>query len=303
MRFKFNQHPTSMSIVSHSKIFFFISILLILVSLVVLIFWGLRLGIDFTGGSLLEVEFKNERPSNDVINKKIKEVNDIGNVVIQATGEKGIILRFKHIDENTHKEILDKLNTLGGGVTQKRFETIGPVIGKELRTKALYSIILSLFAIIIYIAWAFRKVSRPVPSWKYGSVAIIALFHDILITCGIFSIFCHFYRIEVGLPFVAALLTILGYSVNNTIVIFDRIRENLSKCSWDSFGDLTDKSIKESITRCINTALTTLFVLFAVFLLGGASIEYFVLALIIGIIVGTYSSIFITAPLVVIWQK
>jgi len=292
-----------MSIVSHSKIFFFISILLILVSLVVLIFWGLRLGIDFTGGSLLEVEFKNERPSNDVINKKIKEVNDIGNVVIQATGEKGIILRFKHIDENTHKEILDKLNTLGGGVTQKRFETIGPVIGKELRTKALYSIILSLFAIIIYIAWAFRKVSRPVPSWKYGSVAIIALFHDILITCGIFSIFCHFYRIEVGLPFVAALLTILGYSVNNTIVIFDRIRENLSKCSWDSFGDLTDKSIKESITRCINTALTTLFVLFAVFLLGGASIEYFVLALIIGIIVGTYSSIFITAPLVVIWQK
>jgi len=292
-----------MSIVSHSKIFFFISILLILVSLVVLIFWGLRLGIDFTGGSLLEVEFRNERPSNDVINKKIKEVNDIGNVVIQATGEKGIILRFKHIDENTHKEILDKLNTLGGGVTQKRFETIGPVIGKELRTKALYSIILSLFAIIIYIAWAFRKVSRPVPSWKYGSVAIIALFHDILITCGIFSIFCHFYRIEVGLPFVAALLTILGYSVNNTIVIFDRIRENLSKCSWDSFGDLTDKSIKESITRCINTALTTLFVLFAVFLLGGASIEYFVLALIIGIIVGTYSSIFITAPLVVIWQK
>jgi len=292
-----------MSIVSHSKIFFFISILLILVSLVVLIFWGLRLGIDFTGGSLLEVEFKNERPSNDVINKKIKEVNDIGNVVIQGTGEKGVILRFKHIDEKTHKEILDKLNTLDGGIVQKRFETIGPVIGRELKTKALYSIILSLFAIILYIAFAFRKVSRPVPSWKYGTVAIVALFHDILITCGIFSIFCHFYKIEVGLPFVAALLTILGYSVNNTIVIFDRLRENLSKYRWDDFGNLTDKSIKESITRCINTALTTLFVLFAIFLLGGASIKYFVLALIIGIIVGTYSSIFITAPLVVIWQR
>ena len=292
-----------MSIVSHSKIFFFISILLILVSLVVLIFWGLRLGIDFTGGSLLEVEFKNERPSNDVINKKIKEVNDIGNVVIQGTGEKGVILRFKHIDEKTHKEILDKLNTLDGGIVQKRFETIGPVIGRELKTKALYSIILSLFAIILYIAFAFRKVSRPVPSWKYGTVAIVALFHDILITCGIFSIFCHFYKIEVGLPFVAALLTILGYSVNNTIVIFDRLRENLSKYRWDDFGNLTSKSIKESITRCINTALTTLFVLFAIFLLGGASIKYFVLALIIGIIVGTYSSIFITAPLVVIWQR
>jgi len=292
-----------MSIVSHSKIFFFISILLILASLGVLIFWGLRLGIDFTGGSLLEVEFKNERPSNDVINKKIKEVNDIGNVVIQGTGEKGVILRFKHIDEKTHKEILDKLNTLNGGIVQKRFETIGPVIGRELKTKALYSIILSLFAIILYIAFAFRKVSRPVPSWKYGTVAIVALFHDILITCGIFSIFCHFYKIEVGLPFVAALLTILGYSVNNTIVIFDRLRENLSKYRWDDFGNLTDKSIKESITRCINTALTTLFVLFAIFLLGGASIKYFVLALIIGIIVGTYSSIFITAPLVVIWQR
>ena len=292
-----------MSIVSHSKIFFFISILLILASLGVLIFWGLRLGIDFTGGSLLEVEFKNERPSNDVINKKIKEVNDIGNVVIQGTGEKGVILRFKHIDEKTHKEILDKLNTLDGGIVQKRFETIGPVIGRELKTKALYSIILSLFAIILYIAFAFRKVSRPVPSWKYGTVAIVALFHDILITCGIFSIFCHFYKIEVGLPFVAALLTILGYSVNNTIVIFDRLRENLSKYRWDDFGNLTDKSIKESITRCINTALTTLFVLFAIFLLGGASIKYFVLALIIGIIVGTYSSIFITAPLVVIWQR
>jgi len=166
----------------------------------------------------------------------------------------------------------------------------------------LWAIGVALIVIILYIAWAFRKVSRPVASWQYGLVAIIALFHDIFITLGFFSVLNHFKEIEMGLPFVAAFLTILGYSVNNSIVIFDRARENLLKTNWTDFSQVINQSINQSITRCLNTSLTTLLVLLAIFFLGGQSIKYFSLALVIGIIVGTYSSIFITNPLLVIWQ-
>jgi preprotein translocase subunit SecF len=289
-----------MNIVSHRKIYFTISATLLIASALSLSFFGLRLGIDFTGGTLMEVEFLKERPNNQEIQEKLAGL-ELGQINLQPTRENGLILRLKDIDEVTHQQILEKIALTQAN--EKRFESIGPLIGNELKRKAFWAIGLALIAIILYIAWAFRKVSRPVASWQYGLVAIIALFHDIFITLGFFSFFSYFREIEIGLPFVAAFLTILGYSVNNSIVIFDRARENLLKTNWTDFGQVINQSINQSLTRCLNTALTTLFVLLAIFFLGGQSIKYFSLALIIGIIIGTYSSIFITSPLVVAWQS
>lgn len=289
-----------MNIVSHRKIYFSISIILVLASLVSLLLWGLNLGIDFSGGTLMEIEFSGERPSNQEIQEKLADL-ELGQVSLQSTGEKGLILRLKDIDEETHQKILGRIGL--EQITEKRFESVGPLIGQELKRKASWAILLAMAAIILYIAWAFRKISKPVASWQYGLVAIVALFHDILITLGFFSVLGHYWNIEIGLPLVAAFLTILGYSVNNSIVIFDRSRENLLRSHWTDFEEIINQSINQTLTRCLNTALTTLFVLLAIFFLGGQSIKYFALALIVGIIVGTYSSIFVTSSLIVVWQR
>jgi len=298
-----------MQIVSHRKIYFSVSIILVLASLVSLLLWGLNLGIDFSGGTLIEIEFLGERPDNQEIQEKLAGL-ELDQIVLQSTGQKGLILRLKDIDEETHQMILTKLKELDFQgesssqiITEKRFESVGPLIGQELKRKTSWAILLALVAIILYIAWAFRKISKPVASWQYGLVAIIALFHDILITLGFFSVLGHYWNIEIGLPLVAAFLTILGYSVNNSIVIFDRSRENLLRSHWTDFEEIINQSINQSMTRCFNTALTTLFVLLAIFFLGGQSIKYFALALIVGIIIGTYSSIFVTSSLIVVWQR
>ena len=303
------QSLKSMQIVSHRKIYFSVSIILVLASLVSLLLWGLNLGIDFSGGTLIEIEFLGERPDNQEIQEKLAGL-ELDQIVLQSTGQKGLILRLKDIDEETHQMILTKLKELDFQgesssqiITEKRFESVGPLIGQELKRKTSWAILLALVAIILYIAWAFRKISKPVASWQYGLVAIIALFHDILITLGFFSVLGHYWNIEIGLPLVAAFLTILGYSVNNSIVIFDRSRENLLRSHWTDFEEIINQSINQSMTRCFNTALTTLFVLLAIFFLGGQSIKYFALALIVGIIIGTYSSIFVTSSLIVVWQR
>lgn len=288
-----------MEIVERRKIYFAVSLALLLTGLLSLLFWGLRLGIDFTGGSLMEVEFPETRLTSDEIKDKLEGL-DLGQVSLQPTGARGLILRFKDVDETVHRQILEKLGL--GTADEIRFESIGPLIGAELKRKALWAILLALLAIVLYIAWSFRKVSKPVASWQYGLIAVTALFHDIFITLGFFSILTHFREVEIGLPFVAAFLTILGYSVNNSIVIFDRVRENLLKTNWEYFAGAVNDSINQSLTRCLNTALTTLFVLLAIFFLGGETIRYFALALIVGIIVGTYSSVFITSPLLVVWE-
>jgi len=298
-----------MQIISHRKIYFSISIILVLASLVSLLLWGLNLGIDFSGGTLMEIEFLGERPGNQEIQEKLADL-ELDQITLQSTGQKGLILRLKDIDEETHQMVLTELREFDSQgesssqiITEKRFESVGPLIGQELKRKTFWAILLALVAIILYIAWAFRKISKPVASWQYGLVAITALFHDILITLGFFSVLGHYWNIEIGLPLVAAFLTILGYSVNNSIVIFDRSRENLLRSHWTDFQEIINQSINQSMTRCLNTALTTLFVLLAIFFLGGQSIKYFALALIIGIIVGTYSSIFVTSSLVVVWQR
>ena len=294
-----------MSIVKYRKIFFIISGLLVIASILVIVFWGFNFGIEFTGGSLMEVEFKENRPSNQEI-KDILSGLDLGEISVQPTGEKNIILRTKDIDEKIHQQVLDALRQAQGGsfgFEELRFESVGPVIGQELKKKAIYAIIIALIMILIFVALAFRKVSFIVRSYKYGLLAIIALFHDILIVLGVFVVLGRFLNVEIGIAFVAALLATLGYSVNDTIVVFDRIRENLLVSDHrEDFKELVGRSLRQTLVRSINTSLTTLLVLLAVLFFGGVTIQYFVLALIIGITVGTYSSIFIASPLLVSWE-
>lgn len=291
-----------MKIIQHRRIFLGISILLILISLVSLSLWGLKWGIDFTGGTLIEIEFNRERLANQAIQESLKDL-ELGQINIQQADSLGVIMRMKNIDETTHQNILEKLGR--ENIVEKRFETSEPLMGMELKIKSLWAVIFSLLALIIFIAYSFRRVSKPISSWEYGMAAIIALSHDVLITCGLFSLLGHFKGIEVGLPFVAALLTILGYSVEDTIVVFDRLRDNLLKISWTDAGfeETVNLSINQSIVRCLNTSITTMLTLLAIFFLGGESIKYFALALISGVFFGTYSSIFIAIPLVVIWYK
>ncbi len=276
----------------YKKIYFTLSGLLILASLVSLILFGLKPGIDFTGGSILEIRYQENRPSNEEIREALSDL-DLGEVKIQPSSEKRVILRIKDISEEVHQQMIERLE----GSEELRFETIGPVIGREMEQKTKVVAILAVLAILLYITIAFRKVSRPIPSWQYGIAALIALGHDIFIPLGVFAYLGHFYGIQITIPIITALLTILGYSINNTVVVFDRVRENLTINKSSSFKEIVDKSLNQTLARSINTSLTTLLVLFAIFFLGGETLKYFALALIIGLICGTYSSIFLASPL------
>lgn len=323
------------NIIKTKNIWLSISGVMLAASVVILFMWGLKFGIDFTGGSLLEVEFSANRPSVNEIQTSLTDLN-LGSLVVQPVGEKGDIIRFQDVTEEKHQEVLKKLTSLVGGqsssdknedlvkkeevksdsqtankektvsekvqVSEIRYESVGPTIGNELKAKSLNAGIIVLLAIAIFMAIAFNKVSKPVASWKYGVAAIIALFHDVFITIGVFAALGHFYGVEIGTPFVAAILTVLGYSVNDTIVVFDRIRENLPKSSLD-FEGTVNLSIVQTLSRSINTSLTVMLALIAIIIFGGDTIRSFVAALAIGVFVGTYSSIFIASPILVIWEK
>jgi preprotein translocase subunit SecF len=290
----------NISFTKYRRICFIFSGILILASIVSLVAFGLKPGIDFTGGSILEIEYEIDRPSNQEILEKLNEF-DLGTVYLQPTGERGVILRMKDIDENLHQQILRKLGE-GGEVEELRFELIGPTIGRELKQKTKIVISLSLLSIVLYIALAFRRIQRPLRSWWYGIASLLALSHDVLIPLGVFSILGNFYNIEISIPVICALLAVLGYSINNTVVVFDRIRENLFKREG-SFEEIVDGSLNQTLTRQINTSLTTLFVSLAIFLFGGETLKYFALALILGIVAGTYSSIFLAGPILVSWLR
>jgi len=292
-----------MNIIRWRIIWYIFSGALVVLSIVSLVFWGLRFGIDFTGGSLLEVKFADNRPTVEKIQEVLQPL-ELDGVSIQPSGDKGVLLRFKHVDEITHQTMVRQLSDAGGGEADElRFESIGPTIGKELQRRSLWALIVAMTFIVIYIAWAFRKVSRPVASWKYGLIAVLALAHDALITIGAFSLLGHFLGVEVDSLFVSALLTVVGFSVHDTIVVYDRTRENLFRHTLADFAETVNKSVNETIVRSINTSLTTILVLLSLYLFGGETIRYFSLALIIGIIIGTYSSIFLASPLLVEWYK
>lgn len=248
----------------------------------------------------MEVKFSQEVPANDVIYDKLRDL-EIKSLTVQLSEDNSFILRYLSSDEKLNDKVVEKLKEIDANLVQKRVDFIGASISNEIRKNSAWAVTLAIIAIAFYIAWAFRKVSRPISSWQYGINAVIALVHDVLITIGIFAILGHYYKdVEIGVPFIAALLTILGYSVHDTIVVYDRTRENLIRSSAkEKFPEIVNRSLNETLVRSINTSLTAIVALLAIYFFGGASIKYFALALIVGITFGTYSSIFIASALLV----
>ncbi len=298
------------NIIKHSKIWLSIAAITIIGSIVLVATLGLKPGIDFSGGSLMELSFSKNRPDNSEVEKILNEKSKLTNNVLQRTGDKGIIIRTSFLDEKEHQALLKELKSSfekdDNKMTEGRFETIGAAVSQQLRSRAIWAVIFVVLAIVIYVAYAFRKVSRPVASWKYGILAIVALVHDVLLVLAVFVILGKTMGVEVNIAIVVAMLTVLGYSVNDTIVIYDRIRENLLKTRWEDFGQVVNQGLNQSLMRSINTTLTTIIPLAALFFVGGSTIHYFSLALIIGIASGAYSSIFIASPLLVLsenWKR
>lgn len=290
-----------MGIVKHRKIWYTISGLLLGASIFSIFYFGLKLGIDFTGGSLLEIEYQTGRPENSIIQDRLSTLN-FGNISLQPTGDKGLLIRSRTLTEEEHQKALSVLLSTGS-FNEVRFDSIGPVIGQELRQKSWMAVGLVIIMIILYIAFAFRKVSRPVSSFKFGLMAVVALIHDVIMPAGVFAILGKFLGLEIDILFITALLTVLGFSVHDTIVVFDRIRENLKRGIGKEFEETIGLSVNQTITRSINTSLTVLLVLLAIFFFGGETTKFFSLALIIGVFFGTYSSIFLASPLLVTLYK
>ncbi|KKR30869.1 MAG: Protein translocase subunit SecF [Candidatus Gottesmanbacteria bacterium GW2011_GWC2_39_8] len=301
-----------MNIISKKWWYFVLSGIVIVPGLISLVTYGLRASVDFTGGTLLELQIKNE-PFDKTQGRQLKIKNeDLKKVFtdnkvevgsIQQSGPDMYLVRAKEIDKNTVVKIENTVKAKYGNVKEERLETVGPTVGAETTRKAITAIIVASLAIICFIAWAFRTIPKPYSSLKFGICAVAALVHDVLVVTGIFSLLGHFYKVEVDSLFVTALLTIIGFSVHDTIVVFDRIRENLRKLSGLSFSEIVNDSILETLARSLSTTLTVLFTLFALLLFGGETIRWFVVALLIGIISGTYSSIFNAAPLLVVWEE
>jgi len=283
------------------KFWFAVSGLIILFGIISLSVYGLNLGIDFKGGTFSELQFAKPYDISKVRDAIDKE--NIGNFSLQSAENNQVIIRTRSLSNDEHNKILSGIKTEAGDFKETQLNTIGPVIGQELKKNSIYQLIIVSLGIVAYIGYAFRRVAKPVTSWRFGWAAIIALLHDLLFVLGFFSLLGHFKGVEVDSLFVTAMLTVLGFSVHDTIVVFDRIRENLKVYAGESIDFVVNHSISQTIVRSLNTSLTVLFVLLALLLFGGETIKYFVLALFVGILVGTYSSIFIASPVLVLWQK
>ncbi len=289
-------------VIGKTKIWLGISTLLVIASIISISVFGLNLGIEFTGGSLIELRMEQEIDSV-VLGEYIDEIGYVSTVQPGESGD--ALIRLQTLTPEEHSSLLTALEERIGAFEELRFESIGPVIGEELKRKSFIAVGILILLIILYVAWAFRKVSEPVSSWKYGILTIVAALHDIMIPLGIFALLGEVMGYQIGTAFVAAMLTILGYSINDTIVVFDRTRENLieDRHADTKFSEIVNRSVVQSFARSINTSLTTLLVLLAVYFFGGETTKSFVLALIIGVASGAYSSIFLASPLLVLWQK
>lgn len=279
--------------INHKKIFYVFSALLIAASLFFFVGYGLRPSIDFTGGTLMELKFSSQVKENEIA-EKLKNFN-LGQIEVKVGENQTYILRFKEIDQPTHQQIIQSFNP----VEELRFDSVGPIIGKELKNKAILAVIISLILMIIYLAYAFRQISYA----SNGLITVITLVFDIIVIVGVFSFLGKYYGVEVGLPFIAALLAITGYSINDRIIIFDRIRENLMKSEKEDFSRIIGISLKQTYARSFNTGFTTILVLLPIIFFGGETIKYFALNLVLGIALGTYSSIFLAAPLLLEFKK
>lgn len=294
-----------MNIIGKKNIYFAISVLVMIPGLIALALWGLNLSIDFTGGSRLSYQIPNEKAETVKksidSNAKLVGATVIGSIQAESNGVYSF--RTKPLAQQQHQNMVKLITAKYPTAREVSYETVGPVIGGETTTNAFKSVIIASVLIVIYIAFSFRNVPKPASSWRFGICTVTALLHDVLVVVGIFAILGHFYGVEIDSLFITAVLTVIGFSVHDTIVVFDRIRENLRKMGNTPFAVVVNESIVQTINRSLNTSLTTLLVLFALFLFGGDSIKWFVVALLIGILSGTYSSIFNAAPLLVAWEE
>ena len=294
-----------MNFLKYSKIYFSLAILTMGLSLYAIFAFGLNLGIDFEGGSLISITYTGERPSMEEIKDSLSSVDNLG-ILIQPLGENEISLKIreKDISSNVFSEII---NLLPGEFDQSgtSIETISPTVGQELKDKTFIVVVVALLAMLAYIALVFRNVPKPITPFQYGISSTLTLFHDIIIPLGFLAFVGHYYGVQVNIPVITALLTIVGYSINNNIVIFDRIRENLKRDSKSSYGEIVNKSLNETIVRCINTSITVLIALAALyyFFANEESLKYFTLIMGLGVIIGLYSAIFLASPSLVAWNN
>ncbi|MDE2026104.1 MAG: protein translocase subunit SecF [Patescibacteria group bacterium] len=292
-----------MNIIGRKNLYFAISGMVIIPGLVSLVLWGLNLSIDFKGGSRMTLLFPNQVQEQTVAEVKQIYQQDKAPVATVQQSDKQLIVRTTPLSQAQHQVVLQDLQKKFAGVKEDTFETVGPTIGSETTKNAVAGVGLASLLIVLYIAFAFREVPKPANSWRFGICAIVALLHDVLVVVGIFSILGHFFNVEVDSLFVTALLTVIGFSVHDTIVVFDRIRENLKRNLTRSFEEVVNESILQTLGRSLNTSLTVLLVLLALLLFGGESTKWFVVALLVGVISGTYSSIFNASPLLVLWHE
>lgn len=290
-----------MNLMKYKLFYFIFSLAIILPGLYFLITSGLKLGIDFTGGALIEYGFEKSINVSDLKT----QITSIGIEVSQLSpsADNSFILRTKPLEQNQINNLKSKLSEKFGAVEERRVENVGPIIGTEVSKKALIALSLSTVAIVLYIAFSFRKIPKPASSLRFGVAAVVALIHDVLLVVGVFAILGRLYGVEVDILFVTALLTVIGFSVHDTIVVFDRIRENLVKHIGKKFIEVANLSVVQTLGRSLNTSLTVVFVLVALLLFGGETIKWFVVALLVGIISGTYSSIFNATALLVWWEE
>ncbi len=289
------------NIIGYSKIWLALSAGILALSVLSIAVFGLNFGIDFTGGSLLEV--KGVTASVEEVRGAVAATGHEATVQQSDTGT--YFVRLSPITEDEHQSVLTAIKALSPNAEELKFDSVGPTIGQELKQSSVTALILLLVLIGVYIAWAFRKVSYPVTSWKYGAVTMISALHDVIIPIGAFAVLGKVFGYQIDTAFVAALLTILGYSINDTIVVLDRTRENLFRHRYhdQSFDEVVNTSVIETLGRSLNTTFSTIIPLVAIFFLGGESTRPFVLALIIGIMSGAYSSIFVASPLLVVMEK
>lgn len=292
-----------MDIIKYKKIYFAISLLVIIPGLISLILWGLNLSIDFTGGSRLTLTYPNKVSTQQVSQVRSGLSSQKAKIYEVTTSSSQIFARTSDMTQAQDTSFINSLKAQNPNVKQDEFETIGPTIGKETTINAVKAVGLSALMIVLYISYIFRKVPRPASSIRFGVSTIIALLHDVLVVLGVFSLLGHFFRVEVDSLFITAVLTVIGFSVHDTIVVFDRIRENLTKYGSSSFSKVVNDSILQTLGRSLNTSLTVVLVLFALLIFGGESIRWFVVALLVGVISGTYSSIFNAAPILVVWHE
>ncbi len=292
-------------IIGKKYLFLGVSALLFIVAVATISVYGFKEGIDFVGGTSWQIRIA-KNPSAEAVGEALKKKFNLQEVIaIPEPTTKSIILRLPELNEVMHTDYRMTLEKEFGAVEELNYETIGPAVGNELRQKALWAFLGVLIAISLYIAFAFRHVSRPISSWKYGFVTLATLFHDAVIPLGLVAYLGHTQGIEVNTNIVVAVLVIIGFSVHDTIVVFDRIRENirLEKSSSFSFGELVNRSINQTMIRSINTSLTLILTLAALLLFGSANLFYFVLVILVGVVIGVYSSIFVASPLLVLWNK